>query len=120
MISDDLDCMLMEIILMVGIAGSGKSTLARKIFPRHIHVSLDVIKQWSRISQKKILDRYSRSPGDTLSKRRKIEHVLMTDALEKGQNVIVDDTNLTRKIRRRHVDLDHPHALSQSFAHPHV
>ena len=30
----------------MGIAESDKSTLARKIFPRHVHVSLDAIKKW--------------------------------------------------------------------------
>ena len=90
---------------MVGIAGSGKSTLARRIFSQHVHVSLDGIKRWSRARQQKMLDLYSRSPSDAPSKGRKIEHVLMTEALDDGQNVVVDDTNLTREIRRRHVKL---------------
>ncbi len=105
MISGKPDCMPMEIILMVGIPGSGKSTLARKIFPRHVYVSLDAIKQWSRARRQKMLDRYSGSPGDTLSKGRKIEHALMTEALDGDKNIVVDDTNLTCEIRRRHVEL---------------
>ena len=34
---------------------------------------------------------------------RKIEKILITEALEDDKDVVVDDTNLTRKIRHEHV-----------------
>ena len=112
MISDESTRPPMEIILMVGIPGSGKSTLAGKLFSSHVHVSLDAIKKWSYARQKKTLEMYSGSHSGAFSKGRKIEHVLMTEALEGGKNIVVDDTNLTRAIRRRHVELGRKHGAT--------
>ena len=95
----------MEIILMVGIAGSGKSTLARTVFPYHARISLDSVRKWCPARQQKILGRHPKFPDDALDKARKIEHVLVTEALNEGRNIVIDDTNLTRKIRSRHVIL---------------
>ena len=89
---------------MVGIAGSGKTTLARTAFPHHTHVSLDTIKKFCARKRQRILARYG-GPDGGLSKTRRVEHVMVADALGAGQNVVVDDTNLTRKVRARHIAL---------------
>ncbi len=59
-----------------------------------------------------MLDGYSGSPCNVISKGRKMEHVLMTDAAGWRQNTVVDYTNLTRKIRRRHVELGRKHGAT--------
>ena len=93
----------MEIVLMVGISGSGKSTLAKQDFPNHVHVSLDDIRTWDSVYRQEILDRHSSPSTDSPRMERKIEKILITEALGSGKDVVVDDTNLTRKIRHEHV-----------------
>ena len=92
-----------KLILMAGIAGSGKTTLAKKEYPDYMRISLDDIKR-SRSEMGSLIEAYK---PDGLpvpaSNNRKAEHVLIDNALQKGQNIIVDDTNLTRDIRRHHV-----------------
>jgi len=95
---------------MVGIAGSGKTTLTRLAFPHHEHISLDIIRKLSPGTRQRLLDRFSCPVGLVgLSMTRRIEHVMMTDAITGAKNIVVDDTNLTRKIRRRHIELARMH-----------
>ena len=95
--------MYVEIVLMVGISGSGKSTLAKQDFPNHVHVSLDDIRTWDSVYRQEILDRHSSPSIDSPKMERKIEKILITEALKGGKDVVVDDTNLTHKIRHEHV-----------------
>lgn len=100
---------------MVGIAGSGKTTYARGKFPRHIHVSMDRYKKeesWNG-TRRVLMDRFDRelpigSIGIT-SGNKKAECVLADDALGNGRSVVVDDTNLTKAIRRPYVALARKH-----------
>ena len=71
----------MEMIMLVGIAGSGKTTWCTKYLPEHIRISLDDIKNHDR----------------------KLEDKMISDQLEKKNNIVIDDTNLTRDIRKRHI-----------------
>ncbi len=68
---------------MVGIAGSGKTTIAKRWFPKHVKISLDGMPK----------------------SNRKTEHDLIKQHLDDGDNVIVDDTNLTKTIRSAHIEL---------------
>ena len=92
-----------KLILMAGIAGSGKTTLAKKEYPDYIRISLDDIRR-SWYERGNLVEAYKPDglPVPT-SNNRKAEHVLINNALRQGQNIIVDDTNLTRDIRRHHV-----------------
>ena len=98
-----------KLFLMVGIPGSGKTTLTRIAFPNHIHISLDKIKEISLTKKNSIMKRHVLDDeillNQRLSKTRKIEYVMMSDALRDGKNIVVDDTNLTKEIRKRHVIL---------------
>jgi predicted kinase len=69
----------LEIIVLVGIPGSGKSTLARSRFPNHLRLNLD-----------------------TLHTRKKEDEEIAT-CLANGKDFIVDNTNTTRKSRRKYV-----------------
>ena len=76
----------MEVIVMVGIAGSGKTTLATLVFPSHRRISLDEIRH-----------------------DRRREDEMVEESLRQGENIIIDDTNLERKIRARHICLARRH-----------
>ena len=69
----------MEVVMMIGIAGSGKTTLCQKLFPQHIRISLDEIGR---------------------KKGRKREYKIIEQHLQKGNSIVVDDTNLTQYVRR--------------------
>ncbi len=67
-------------IIITGIPGSGKSTLVRKRYPNFKRINLDTLKSRSR-EEKEILA-----------------------ALERGENLVVDNTNTTARSRKRYID----------------
>ena len=73
----------MEVLLMIGIPGSGKTAISKMLFPEHRQVSLDEIQ------------RHDRS----------VEYDMVRRHLCDGHNVVIDDTNLTKKIRAEHIRL---------------
>lgn len=73
----------MEMIILVGIAGSGKTTWCTKYLPSHTRISLDDIKNHDR----------------------KLEDRKIISELETGNNIVIDDTNLTKAIRKRHITI---------------
>ena len=94
----------MEVILLVGISGSGKTTLSRLAFPNHVHISLDVLRTIPTPEKIDILELHRDMPCcKGLLNERKRECVLLHKYLFEGRNVVIDDTNLTRDIRARHI-----------------
>ena len=73
----------MEVLLMIGVPGSGKTAISKMLFPEHKQVSLDEIQ------------RHDRS----------VEYAMVEQRLCDGHNVVIDDTNLTKKIRAEHIRL---------------
>ena len=71
----------MEIVVLIGIPGSGKSTLARTKYPHHRRANLD-----------------------TLGSRGK-EDIEISRALLDGQDIIIDNTNTTKKSRRKYIEI---------------
>ena len=69
--------------MLVGIAASGKTTWCKTALPRHVRISLDDIKRHDR----------------------RFENRMVEDELQKGNNIAIDDTNLTREIRKRHISV---------------
>ena len=49
-----------------------------------------------------------------LSNNRKAEYILVRDALQEGKNIVIDDTNITRKIRKTHIDLAHKYGATMN------
>ena len=92
---------------MVGIQGSGKTTLTETAFPNHIHISLDKIEKFPSAKKCELSKRYTIDglSDQPISEGRKIEYVLINNALRNGKNIVIDDTNITRQIRRRHIIL---------------
>lgn len=100
---------------MVGVAGSGKSTYVRKMLPYHTYVSMDnLIKDpmWKG-KRHDLINRYENEQplgnDHPNSRNKKAECVLVDDALREGKDVVVDDTNLTKEIRRPYVLLARKH-----------
>jgi predicted kinase len=69
-----------EIVVLVGIPGSGKTAIARKLYPDYTRVSLDVL-------------------GSRGNERKEIQR-----ALEAQEKIIIDNTNTTKKTRRRYLE----------------
>ena len=93
---------------MVGIQGSGKTTLTRMAFPRHTHISLDANKKDMKASKRReLILRYESEcdTGEEFSLNRKAEYVMIQDALRKGENVVVDNTNISAKERGPYIRL---------------
>ena len=94
---------------MVGIPGSGKTALSRTAFPDHSYISLDAIKKFTPAQKHGLLMQYDANrnlwPSQKLSKGRRIEHVMLNDALKKDRNIVIDDTNVTMDIRKLHISL---------------
>ena len=72
----------MEMIILIGIAASGKTTWSKKCLPHHVRISLDDIKS-----------------------NKTLEDKMIISELEKGNNIVIDDTNLTADIRQRHIKI---------------
>ncbi len=103
---------------MVGIAGSGKTTYARGALPGHVHVSMDGHRDdasWPA-KRRSLIDRFGEERPLELaglgSRNKEAECVLVDDALRAGWSVVVDDTNLTREIRRPYVLLARKHGAA--------
>lgn len=80
----------MEMILLIGIPASGKTTWCKKALPGHIRISLDEIR----------------------GHRREIEDQMIESEMQKGNNIVIDDTNLTKEIRQKHIFLAKRHGAT--------
>ena len=73
--------MTSRIVVLVGIPGSGKSTLASSKYPDYVRVNLDTIRSRYR------------------------EDIEISNALTNDKDVVIDNTNTTKKSRRRYIEL---------------
>ena len=112
---DSLPTIPVEVVVMVGIAGSGKTTYSRRRFSRYVHISMDTYhkdKSWPT-KRARLIRRCDRErPAGMVritSGNKKAECILADDALGRGKSVVVDDTNLTRAIRRPYLMLARKH-----------
>lgn len=73
----------MEFVIMIGLSSSGKTTYCKKHYHDYEHISLDKIKNHSRLEESRLIE----------------------EKLMNSNNIVVDDTNLSKKIRSQHVML---------------
>jgi len=66
---------------MVGLPGTGKTTFCKKFLPNHVRICLDEIEDHNRYKENKIIE----------------------ENLSKYNNIVVDDTSLTKQIRAGHI-----------------
>lgn len=111
--------MPVEVVVMVGIAGSGKTTYARGKFPCYVNISMDRYQKdesWHAKRAKMIRRCDGERPVGTThitSGNKKAECILADDALGRGKSVVIDDTNLTRAIRRPYLVLARKHKATR-------
>jgi predicted kinase len=72
----------MDYVIMIGVALSGKTTYREVNFTNHEVIALSYSDN-NRNEEMRVIEEY----------------------LKEGKNIVVDDTNLTRKIRQMHIDL---------------
>ena len=92
---------------MIGIPGSGKTTLAGAEFPTYTHISLDRNRYMNNDARRGLLERYEdeENPPGNLSNSRKVEYIMIRDALGRRENVVIDNTNVTADIRWHYIHL---------------
>jgi len=66
---------------MVGLPGCGKTTFCKKYLPNHVRICLDEIEDHNRYKEFEIIE----------------------ENLSKDNNIVVDDTSLTKEIRTAHI-----------------
>jgi len=66
---------------MIGLPGSGKTTFCKKFLPHHVRICLDEIEDHSRYKESEIIE----------------------ENLSKDNNIVIDDTSLTKEIRAGHI-----------------
>ena len=89
----------MRLLIMRGVSGSGKSTYARNT--GYYIVSRDIIRQQFGATEKTVLSKENEKLVT------QIEYDLVREALYRGQNVVVDDTNTTISNARKLMNLAH-------------
>lgn len=92
-----------EVIIAIGLPASGKSTYIKRNYKNHIIVSNDIIVDkyavQNKIDYNEAFERIGKS---------KIIQLGMNDfkkALKTGKSIVLDNTNLTKSIRKQYLDL---------------
>lgn len=71
----------LEIVILVGIPGCGKTTLALKSYPNHKRINLDTLRTRNREDEE------------------------ISNALANGRDLIIDNTNTTKRSRSKYVQM---------------
>ena len=91
-----------NVVIMVGIAGSGKSTIATRL-DGHTVISMDDLRKIGGRACARIAERMAGRQDRMLSVWRRAENVLIEEAMSRGEDIVIDDTNLEQKIRAMHI-----------------
>ena len=86
-----------EFVMMIGIPGCGKSTFIERFLPYHFYVNLD--------STHKFLAPETGFDKKNLILARNIEKITIDDRLKNGIPFVLDNTNITTKIRSGFIEM---------------
>ena len=94
----------LKILILKGIPASGKSTYAKQL----VKANPDTWKRVNRDDLRHMLDEYHFSKENEKFVKALRDHVIM-EALRVGRNVVVDDTNISKRHTTRITDLSREH-----------
>ncbi len=95
-----------ELVLTVGLPGTGKSTYINQKYKKHLIVSNDKLVvaygKKNNMTYNEAFDAIGRDKIIAMGKRN------FQKALKTGRDIILDNTNLTKKIRKEYLDITPP------------
>lgn len=95
-----------ELVLTVGLPGTGKSTYINQKYKKHLIVSNDKLVEAygkkNNMTYNEAFDAIGRDKIIAMGKRN------FQKALKTGRDIVLDNTNLTKKIRKQYLDMAPP------------
>ena len=91
-----------ELVVLIGLPGSGKSTYIKKHYKNHIVVSNDIIVD--KYAEQHDIDYNAAFKTLGLSKIIQSGKQDFTKAIKSNKSIVLDNTNLTKKIRKEYLD----------------
>lgn len=92
-----------ELVIAVGFPGTGKSTYINRVYKKHVIVSNDIVVEKhakkNNMTYNEAFDDIGRGKIIALGKRD------FQKALKTGKNIVLDNTNLTKSIRKEYLKM---------------
>ena len=92
-----------ELVILIGLPASGKSTYIKKNYPKHIIVSNDhFVEKQAKKDDTDYTTAYNKIGRSKLIELGKKD---FQKALKTNRSIVLDNTNLTKEIRKQYLDL---------------
>lgn len=91
-----------DFVILIGLPGAGKTTYAQNAYPDYICLSFDSIRE-----EMGIMTEGEKRMGDTEQEAmvRDVFQKRLSNAINEGKGIVIDNTNLRRKYRKPLVDI---------------